>query len=1011
MPRGKPRGKATAAGAAERPAFRHNYQEVFETHFVELKPEALLSECWFGDNPRGDENDGEAVKASYAQHGKLRDEPAMLWAKLPTKRPSHYEHVPKHFKYTCIDGHGREAFYSSAHQFGCVLRQKDVAPGDRMFLTHNANILDENLSLEEITTLAVAKISVNDSGSKTRTCFQDYSMFKWNILAFQKVTKRKLKSTDLLAQYQSTEFDQRFFTRLLKIVEYLQDKTKTEEIIRKCCNVLGKGCCLNFDSLYSNKELERLSVAQQLQVFEECLKSLPFVENTQGGGVRKIVDTKKLKLAEGAPKPTRIITSPRSFTDCCTAFWMRSITMAHIHSMGGKVVDSEKSTQWLNSLNQGKHDSILLGEADNIKAPTAVNTGRLCGKEDFYMKKAVKKYIDHCRWKETSEVADKSEDEDRENSEVENNGESDIEQEEMEQDDFALTDEEDEVRDARLLRKEQLREVQAFEARAAELTMAQKRNQEFKDERDNMEAIAAELEKSRAQDSEAEEKLKAKMEEKAAEVLAEKLARAKARASEPAVSEEDEEVPQPPLDLSNVTAERVFPTGTVLRNGKEPDFDEAQMEELYGFIALRYSSLEYEKDYEVYVEVRSSADITKEAKGGKKQKKARPDPKIMFRLRKHKLAGAVQDPIVLTSRAVLGAGIPLLTLVLGTYEEIAKDLHPTLLEGVGVAAIITDVPWGDEKDTGYNTTVDWGAALRAISTVFDLNAALPDESKKQDLGKTDGEGIVFAMGDITALNTINQEALKNRFKVYKNMPGFVLLDGVRQSEVRGNTPSASGHLYTTFTRALNKPKLDYRKAVLLKFGPEHENICQVQTLTNFFCGNVLGPLSITELENLEMVLEKNVKEFGAKEQWSKDKINEMVQTLCEKAKVRFSEYGDSFQALHSSGTFKHNCQVSGCAALKGKCNENGKTLVVGQKSVELGEYLVERYTSAAGQVVMDPFMGSGSGGVAALRKGRCFIGYEQKETNYFSAVFHLSCALQKMIEGDEVYVVMKYQTP
>ncbi len=335
-------------------------------------------------------------------------------------------------------------------------------------------------------------------------------MFRWNILAFQKVTKRKLKSTDLLAQYQSTEFDQRFFTRLLKIVEYLQDKTKTEEIIRKCCNVLGKGCCLNFDSLYSNKELERLSVAQQLQVFEECLKSLPFVENTQGGGVRKIVDTKKLKLAEAAPKPTRIITSPRSFTDCCTAFWMRSITMAHIHSMGGKVVDSEKSTQWLNSLNQGKHDSILLGEvrvapktisfwkirltcmlkkptyfvqADNIKAPSAVNTGRLCGKEDFYMKKAVKKYIDHCRWKETSEVADKSEDEDRENSEVENNGESDIEQEEMEQDDFALTDEEDEVRDARLLRKEQLREVQAFEARAAELTMAQKRNQEFKDER------------------------------------------------------------------------------------------------------------------------------------------------------------------------------------------------------------------------------------------------------------------------------------------------------------------------------------------------------------------------------------------------------------------------------------------------------------------------------------------------------------------------------------------------
>ncbi|KAK3240755.1 hypothetical protein CYMTET_49430 [Cymbomonas tetramitiformis] len=124
----------------------------------------------------------------------------------------------------------------------------------------------------------------------------------------------------------------------------------------------------------------------------------------------------------------------------------------------------------------------------------------------------------------------------------------------------------------------------------------------------------------------------------------------------------------------------------------------------------------------------------------------------------------------------------------------------------------------------------------------------------------------------------------------------------------------------------------------------------------------MGPLSISELESLEMVLEKNVKEFGAKENWSTKKINDMLQTLRDKAKFRFSEYAEPFQALHSSGTFKHNCRVTGCATLKGKCNEDGKTLVVGQKSVELGEFLVERYTSSAGQVVMDPFMGSGSGG-------------------------------------------------
>ncbi|KAK3286272.1 hypothetical protein CYMTET_6160 [Cymbomonas tetramitiformis] len=100
--------------------------------------------------------------------------------------------------------------------------------------------------------------------------------------------------------------------------------------------------------------------------------------------------------------------------------------------MGGKVVDSEKALQWLESLNQGKHVSIILGEADNLKAPSAVNAGRLCGKEDFYiMKKAVKKYIDHCRWKETSEVADNTDDEEDAKSVAEINGESEVEEEEL----------------------------------------------------------------------------------------------------------------------------------------------------------------------------------------------------------------------------------------------------------------------------------------------------------------------------------------------------------------------------------------------------------------------------------------------------------------------------------------------------------------------------------------------------------------------------------------------------
>ncbi len=87
--------QSKATELSDNPAIRHNYQEIYDEHFVELKQDALLAECWFGDNPRGDENDGEAVKRSYAQHGRLRDEPPMLWAKLPSKRPKHYEQVPK----------------------------------------------------------------------------------------------------------------------------------------------------------------------------------------------------------------------------------------------------------------------------------------------------------------------------------------------------------------------------------------------------------------------------------------------------------------------------------------------------------------------------------------------------------------------------------------------------------------------------------------------------------------------------------------------------------------------------------------------------------------------------------------------------------------------------------------------------------------------------------------------------------------------------------------------------
>ena len=59
----------------------------------------------------------------------------------------------------------------------------------------------------------------------------------------------------------------------------------------------------------------------------------------------------------------------------------------------------------------------------------------------------------------------------------------------------------------------------------------------------------------------------------------------------------------------------------------------------------------------------------------------------------------------------------------------------------------------------------------------------------------------------------------------------------------------------------------------------------------------------------------------------------------------------------------------------------GKSFHPTAKPVELMEWLTRIYTSG-GQTVLDPFMGSGTTGVAALKNGRRFIGVE-KEEKYF----------------------------
>ena len=119
-------------------------------------------------------------------------------------------------------------------------------------------------------------------------------------------------------------------------------------------------------------------------------------------------------------------------------------------------------------------------QADNLKAPSAANAGRLAGKEDLYMKKAVKRYIDHCRWKEVSEVTDQN---DEDEQEVAPDAEMSEEEPELEVDDFADSEEDEVAREARLERKENRKKVEEFEERARHLSRLEKRNAEFVDER------------------------------------------------------------------------------------------------------------------------------------------------------------------------------------------------------------------------------------------------------------------------------------------------------------------------------------------------------------------------------------------------------------------------------------------------------------------------------------------------------------------------------------------------
>ena len=90
----------------------------------------------------------------------------------------------------------------------------------------------------------------------------------------------------------------------------------------------------------------------------------------------------------------------------------------------------------------------------------------------------------------------------------------------------------------------------------------------------------------------------------------------------------------------------------------------------------------------------------------------------------------------------------------------------------------------------------------------------------------------------------------------------------------------------------------------------------------------------------------------------------------------------------------NNCGISDIISIKNikTKDENGKNLHDTEKPVELMEILVKN-SSKEGQIVLDPFMGIGSTGLACMNTGRKFIGYELDEMYY-------NISKERMSKGD-----------
>jgi site-specific DNA-methyltransferase (adenine-specific) len=133
---------------------------------------------------------------------------------------------------------------------------------------------------------------------------------------------------------------------------------------------------------------------------------------------------------------------------------------------------------------------------------------------------------------------------------------------------------------------------------------------------------------------------------------------------------------------------------------------------------------------------------------------------------------------------------------------------------------------------------------------------------------------------------------------------------------------------------------------------------------------------------------------GAPECWVRAGIWDKVANMPQMTGDRPAQGGEAIAIMHPTGRKVWN--GGGRAAIWRFLVERGEKEHPTQKPVRLLKELVELFTQPR-QTILDPFMGSGTTGVAAAQLGRSFIGIEREER-----YFEIACSRLRRCNGEDV---------